>query len=173
MNRRELETLLLTLESTPALLERVARGLSEEDARRSPKNGGFSFVEHVWHLADLEREGYGVRLRRILTEEEPSLANFDGDRIARERVYRRRDIAQGLAAFSAARRANVERLRGVSPADWKRRGEQEQMGRIALADVPRMMAEHDRGHTAEIADLLTELSGGKPAEPSRPASAVA
>ena len=116
MNRRELETLLLTLESTPALLARAAAELSPAQARRSPKNGGFSFVENVWHLADLEREGYGVRIRRLLTEEEPMLSNFDGNRVARERTYAKRDLAEGLTAFARARHANLTALRSVSPA---------------------------------------------------------
>src|SRR5512143_403125 len=100
MNRRDLESLLLTLESTPVLLVRAAEGLSDSQIRQEPPGGGFSFVEHVWHLADLESEGYAVRIRRILTEDEPSLADFEGDRIARERNYRARDLSEGLAAFA-------------------------------------------------------------------------
>lgn len=173
MNRSQLETLLLTLESTPALLARAAREFSPSEATRGPEAGGFSLVENVWHLADLEREAYGVRIRRLLTEEEPTLANFDGDRIARERAYQTRSLAEGLVAFSLARRRNVERLRAVSPAGWRRAGLQESTGRVTLADVPRMMAEHDRSHTDDIAGLLRSLrSGTAPARP-HPTSAVA
>ena len=85
MKRREFEALLVTLESTAALLSRAAATLSPAEARRRPAAGGFSLVENVWHLADLEREGYAVRIRRILGETNPALLNFDGDRIARER----------------------------------------------------------------------------------------
>jgi hypothetical protein len=173
MNRRELETLLLTLESTPAMLARAASGLSDAQVRRSPKNGRFSFIEHVWHLADLEREGYGVRIRRILTEEDPLLSNFDGDRVMRERVYAKRDLDEGLMAFARARHANLERLRGASAEDWKRGGVQEAVGRIDLSDIPRMMTGHDRAHTAELADLIAELSGLERPSVPHPTSAVA
>lgn len=171
MNRRELETLLVTLESTPALLARVARALSPGETTARPRAGGFSFVENVWHLADLEREGYGVRVRRLLSEDEPTLSDFEGDRLARERDYRRRDMEEGLRLFSAARAANVERLRSASYSDWRRAGFQESVGRITLADVPKMMASHDRSHTDEIRALLEEIRTGVPAEPHR--SAVA
>ncbi|MEP6801451.1 MAG: DinB family protein [Acidobacteriota bacterium] len=160
MNRRELETLLLTLESTPLLMSRAAHGLSSEEAHRRPAAGGFSLVENVWHLADLEREGFGVRIRRILSEDEPTLSNFDGDRFARERAYQTRDLASGLQAFSDSRRRNVEALRSVSAADWYRRGDQDGLGPISLADLPRKMAEHDRSHTSDVAGLLEELSEG-------------
>src|ERR1700740_1926393 len=102
MNRRKLETLLLTLESTPALLARAAAELSLRDARCKPEGEVFSFLENVWHLADLEREGYGARIRRVLTEEEPALSDFDGGLTARERRYNDRDLAQGLVAFAQA-----------------------------------------------------------------------
>jgi len=159
MNRRQLETLFVTLESTPVLLQRAARDLSAEEVLTRPAGGGFSFLENVWHLADLEREGYGVRVRRLLTECEPVLANFDGDRAARERRYQSRDLAEGLAAFASARRFNLQRFREVKRGDWKRRGMQDGAGRVSLADVPRMMAEHDRCHTEDIRALFAELRG--------------
>lgn len=158
MNRREFETLLLTLESTPALMERAAAGISAACARRRPSGGGFSFLENVWHLADLEREGFGVRIRRILGENTPALENFDGDRVARERNYQVRDVEAGLFAFAEARRANLETLRSVSGLQWLRAGIQEEVGAITLADLPRRMAEHDRSHTAEVAALLDEFA---------------
>src|SRR5262245_66325366 len=122
MNRRDFETLLLTLESTPALLARAAATLSPEQHRCRPSGGGFSFIENVWHLADLEREGYAVRIRRILSEDEPYLADFDGDRVAREREYKRLDLAEGLATFAIARNRNVRKLRSIHNSDWRRRG---------------------------------------------------
>jgi hypothetical protein len=173
MNRRKLETLLLTLESTPALLARAAREFSPGESMRRTAAGGFSLVENVWHLADLEREAYGVRIRRLLTETEPTLANFDGDRIARERDYQRKGLAEGLALFALARRRNLDRLRAVAASAWKRSGVQESVGRITLADVPHLMAEHDRSHTEDIRALLTELRSGAALTSPRPTSAVA
>ena len=172
MNRRDLESLLLTLESTPALLVRAAEKLTEAQMRQEPAGGGFSLIENVWHLADLEREGYGVRIRRILCEEEPYLADFDGDRIAREREYNKRDLAEGLAAFAIARNRNVRKLRSIHNADWNRRGHQDNFGTISLSDVPRMMVEHDRAHSSEVADLLAHIVEGKELRP-HPTSAVA
>src|ERR1700693_3391907 len=172
MNRRNLETLLLTLESTPALVAKAAVELNPSQIRQVPAGGGFSLLEHVWHLADLEREGYGIRIRRILSEEEPPLSDFEGERIARERCYSKRDLAEGLVEFTAARARNIAKTRSVGHSDWKRRGIQYGVGAVALEDIPRMMAEHDRGHTNEIAALLAHLKEGRPFEAHR-ASAVA
>jgi len=162
MNRRKLETLLLTLESTPALLARAVADLSPSEVNRKPQGGGFSFLENVWHLADLEREAYGARIRRILTEEEPSLSDFDGDRVARERRYNERDLAEGLIAFTQARALNVEALRRAGRLQWKRRATQEGVGRVTLEDVPKQMVCHDASHTRDVRDLLSHLRDGTP-----------
>src|SRR5262249_16905373 len=108
MNRRRLETLSVTLESTPLLLRPAARERTAAGVLARRAGGGFSCLENVWRLADLGREGYGVRIRRLLTESEPVLANFDGDRAARERRYQSRELADGLAAFASARRFNLQ-----------------------------------------------------------------
>ncbi|HKD16786.1 MAG TPA: DinB family protein, partial [Thermoanaerobaculia bacterium] len=144
MTRRDLETLLLTLESTPALLARAAASFAKGQVRTRPCQGGFSFVENVWHLADLEREGYGRRIARLLSENDPVLENFDGERMARERAYQERDVERGIAIFALAREANLAALRSISGDQWERSGSQEGVGRVTLADLPRMMAEHDR-----------------------------
>jgi hypothetical protein len=173
MTRRDLETLLLTLESTPALLTRAAASFSAGQARIRPCRGGFSFVENVWHLADLEREAYGARISRILAEENPALANFDGETLARERVYQDRDVERGIALFARARAANLAMLRRVAGSQWERSGSQEGIGRVTLADIPRMMAEHDRSHGDEVADLLALIQGQPRSAKPRGSSAVA
>ncbi|MCI0572664.1 MAG: hypothetical protein L0Y66_18070 [Myxococcaceae bacterium] len=75
------------LREMPRLLVRVCAGLDEQTVRRKPEGMPFALVEHAWHLADLEREGFGTRLHRLLDEEHPSLPDFPGDRIALERHY--------------------------------------------------------------------------------------
>ena len=59
-----LPELLDRLGVMPALLRDVAAALADVTQRR-PAAGGFAFVEHAWHLADLEREGYGTRISRL------------------------------------------------------------------------------------------------------------
>jgi hypothetical protein len=88
---------LARLAAMPPFLEKNARRFTEEDARRKGPDGAFSFVENVWHLADLEREGYGARIERLRGEDHPRLSDFDGARVARERDYQSRPVAAGLA----------------------------------------------------------------------------
>jgi hypothetical protein len=138
------------LEAMPVFLARRFATLGPEEARVPAPDGGFSPVEQCWHLADLEREGFGVRIARLLAETAPELPDFDGARVAEERDYRTLSLAEGLRAFEQARARNVARLRGLAPAEWSRAGTQEGVGPIALCDLPHMMAQHDAAHRAEI-----------------------
>ena len=140
------------LAEMPGYLESRAESL-RPSAGWKPSPDRFSFLENVWHLADLEREGFGRRIRLLAEQDAPFLPNFDGDRIARERNYSALDLAEGLGNFRRAREENLARLAGCSAAAWQRTGTQEGVGIVSLADVPRLMAEHDRSHRAEIEEL--------------------
>jgi DinB family protein len=155
-----LKDVLEALEAFPSFVGDAARRVDEEAARLPGPGGTFSLVEQAWHLADLEREGYGERIRRLLDEDRPHLPDFDGDRIARERSYRARSLAEGVAAFAAARAENLLRLRSLPSEAWGRTGTQEGVGEIRLEDVPRMMQRHDLSHRREI---LGEPAAGSPA----------
>jgi len=145
---------LAVLEAMPDFLERAARDLGPASVGVPGPGGSFSLLEQAWHLADLEREGFGERIDRLEREERPFLPDFDGDRIARERDYRSRRLDLGLAAFRAARARNLSRLRRLAGAAWDRGGMQEGVGDVTLADIPVRMAEHDASHRQEIMVLL-------------------
>lgn len=142
------QTLLERLSVMPSFLDDVFGGLSPAEALEGAD--GFSPVEQCWHLADLEREGYAVRIRRLRNEVEPALPDFDGEQVARERNYKSLSLHDGLAAFRRARAENLAALRGLTSSEWERRGTQEGVGSVGLCDIPLMMSEHDAAHRAEI-----------------------
>jgi DinB superfamily len=144
-----------------AMFPSVVRGLTEsvpdELLRKRSAAGLFSLVETAWHLADLEAEGYGVRLRRLLEESSPVLPDFRGDVIAEERDYAHLPLEPALERFEKARAENMAVIERASYEDRKRSGEQEGVGTVTFEGVIGMMVEHDRGHAAELADLRKEL----------------
>ncbi|HEV8096196.1 MAG TPA: DinB family protein [Burkholderiales bacterium] len=142
--------LLASLAGMPAYLKAAFSGLGSEPLRASGPDGGFSPVEHVWHLADLEREGFAERIRKLRSEHEPHLPDFDGARIAAERNYRSLSFQDGLAAFTAAREKNLSVLRTLDAQSWMRNGTQEGVGKVSLCDIPSFMLQHDAAHRSEI-----------------------
>jgi len=140
------EDRLVRLAGMPSHVESLRSRFPEDLARTRPGPDAFSYIEHVWHLADLEGEGFAERIRRLRTEEDPALPDFDGGRIAAERDYRARRLDDGLAEFAAARARNVETLRRSTPAERARGGVQDGVGRVTLRDIPMRMLEHDASH---------------------------
>jgi len=72
------------------------------------RDGRFAMVEHLCHLGDLEREGYGARIERLLSEDAPEWDDFDGETVARERNYLALDAERRCSGSST-------RVRRTSP----------------------------------------------------------
>ena len=145
------QELLAELEAMPAFLERSFAGLTAEQVTLPGPEGLFSPVEQVWHLADLERDGFGARIDRLRRELDPHLPDFDGAAVAAARNYRSLPIEAGLKVFKSARMDNVQKLREIPDDAWARSGTQEGVGRVSLCDIPSMVRQHDAAHKQEIA----------------------
>jgi hypothetical protein len=159
LDRPEREELLERLSAMPAWLGDTLGALAPEDAKRRGPAGGFAPVEQCWHLADLEREAFAERLRRLRQEDQPVLADFNGDRAAVERHYLTLSAAEAIAAFAAERARNIALLRRIRPEEWNRSGRQDGVGTVMLCDLPVMMAEHDAAHRAEIEAWIESRPG--------------
>lgn len=157
MTLQESDRVWAQLEATPRLLKTVLSDVPMQLVGIRGSQGGFSAVEQAWHLADLESEGYGLRIARLLSETQPQLPDFDGERAAKERRYHEKTLLEGLNRFESARAQNLARLRGVGEPQWQRFGMQEGVGKVALSDVPKMMLAHDRSHLRELVELLQEI----------------
>jgi hypothetical protein len=144
------EDLMRALAAMPGYLHEQFDSLSAEEARTAGPDEAFAPVEQAWHLADLEREGFAVRIRRLRDEPEPALADFDGARVARQRNYRARSLRAGIEAFANARAANVTALLSLTQEQWLRSGSLEGVGLVTLCDMPVFLLQHDEAHRREI-----------------------
>ena len=76
LNDLERGELMRSLSAMNEFLHNAFDGLTPEQARTPGPRGAFAPVEQVWHLADLEHEGFGLRIRRLQAEERPSPAGL-------------------------------------------------------------------------------------------------
>jgi hypothetical protein len=160
MNRMEEEDvarLIKSLAETPSKLAQLLQPLSPQQVRVK-ESDQFSALENICHLRDIEVEGYGERIKRILEEAEPSLPDIDGARLAIERDYNNDDLDSAFAAFSNARRKNVELVRSLEMDQLARKGNLEGAGLISLRALLEMMEEHDQGHLAELSMVSRRAS---------------
>src|SRR2546427_10965112 len=99
MEQRDKDRLLSNLTSLPNELEDLLKDLDEDTLRWRPIRNKWSVKEIMCHLRDMERLAYLARYRRILSEDNPLLANVDQDRIAIESDYINQDAKTGLEEF--------------------------------------------------------------------------
>jgi hypothetical protein len=121
----------------------------------------FSALEQVCHLRDIERDGYHVRIRRMLDETSPSLESLDSYELARQRRYESADLGAAFALFRDARAATVTQLRAVSDEQLARTGEFAEYGRLTLRALVHYLRSHDQQHLAGLQWLA-----GKAASPA-------
>lgn len=115
-----------------------------------------SAIEQVCHVRDIEIEGYQVRLRRTLSEDNPVLPDLPGESMAVARNYAESDPATVLRDFSAARVATVAAIRGFTAAQFDRPATFE--GRATtLRGLVHLLCSHDFQHLAGMQWLLAKL----------------
>ena len=145
------------LAAMPRLLSASAERLPSDQWTRQPAPGLFSLVEHGCHLRDLEEEGYTLRLRRMLREENPLLEDFDGGAVAAGRDYPAQDLGAAVQAFNEARARNLLLLAGLDKASLARTARFGEHGTITVVRLAELMVEHDAGHRSELEDLFRAL----------------
>jgi DinB superfamily len=158
LNNIQRHELMSSLQEMPRFLAKTFADIDDEQARRMITDHGFTPLEQIWHLADLESEGFGERIHRLLTEQQPELPDFDGDRVARERTYKTRSLLQGLEAFRRAREKNIAALNAIRDDQWLRNGTQEGVGQVSLCDMPVFIHQHDVSHIKEIQEWIQKFT---------------
>jgi hypothetical protein len=156
-NVTDFAALLAFLEQTPNQLANSTSGFSNQELRFQNSPEEFSVLENICHLRDLELQGYTPRIRRILAEVDPALADFDGARVAAESNYNNEQPGTALEAFQTVRQQNVALLRTLTEGQLNREGSLAGVGKITLRRLAEMMREHDEGHLADLRSLRRRL----------------
>jgi len=149
MSSETTQEILKRLGQLPARVRQVCTALPEHKLRLRPAATVFAPIEDAWHLYDLEREGWYVRIERILREERPTLESIDGDRLAIERRYVELDLEAALEGFAQARAASLRLLAQLPESALQRTAVFEDR-LITLRDLIVMMHEHDAGHLSSL-----------------------
>lgn len=144
------------LGAMPAQVKDIAAQIPRTAWRTRARNRGFSLLEHVCHLRDIDGDGYRVRVDRMLAEERPTLVDIDGDALARERDYQAQELTEALAAFAATRWAIVTRLARLTLEERQRTGIM--AGKeVTVEGLASAMQAHDSEHLDQLTELCSEL----------------
>ena len=145
---------LAALGATPIVLRSL---LAEGRESRPAGDEDWTAKEVVAHLRDCE-EFRLLRCRRMRDEDEPYLAAFDQEALARERDYASCDLDQALDSFAQLRGQVLALLAALDDAGWQRVGLHEEDGRITIESHIRHAISHDLVHLRQIAESLRPLT---------------
>ena len=152
----DFSTMVASLGAMPSKVTDIVTQVPQAAWRHKPARGGFSLLEHICHLRDIDNDGYRVRVERMLVEERPSLVDIDGGALARERDYQSQDLMGALSAFTATRRETAARLARLTPEERQHTGLM--AGKeITVEGLAGAMQAHDSEHLDQLNELCAEL----------------
>jgi hypothetical protein len=140
------------LAAFPEELKGQLASLTDAALRFRPSPDEWSIVEIVGHMTDVDAIWPG-RVRQMLSTDNPQLQRANND-VVRQRDYQNKQIGFLLTTLAERRAEFVELLRMLRPAQLTRPGVHPTRGPITVADAPVALADHDRGHSAQIAANL-------------------
>lgn len=148
------ERYIRLISKTPVVLQALIRDVAQEQAKQLTDGpDGWSVVETMCHIRDFG-DVCLERVRLILTEDAPRLANLNPVERAIERDYANQNLADEFAACVAARQALVTLLENVTDGQWARYGIHSQFGQITLLELLVFIVAHDVDHIEQIARTL-------------------
>jgi hypothetical protein len=151
----DVDRLIESLASFPAVLRGALHGVTQAEARRAPPSGGWSLLEAVTHIAEEEQLDFRPRVERTLRDGSEAWDPIDPEGWVTERRYNEGDLEQALARFEAERARSVDWLRGLGDADWES-AHPHPVGDLRAGDLLASWAAHDWLHLRQIARLRVE-----------------
>lgn len=138
---------LARLGTAPVRLAEAATTLDAVDATTGPPPGEWTARQSVGHLCRLETEVLGARLDSLETSERPT---WPWGELQPTDAPWMDTIESALAEFAARRSATLARLGALSESGWARWGIHETFGRLDVAALLTVFADHDDEHIAAI-----------------------
>lgn len=149
MTAAERQTLIAKYKAGYDEVVRALAGIAADERDWRPAPGEWSAREVVHHLADSETIS-GVRLRRLLIEDNPVVQGYDEAEYARFFRYQDRPWEPALQAFQAARSTTAQLLDSMTEADWARTGTHSESGPYSTAKWLRIYGDHGHVHADQI-----------------------
>jgi hypothetical protein len=167
-NPAEYQQLLLSLlgdddpaeaqRATPAGLRALVRDAGPS-FRTRPEPGEWSVLECVGHVVDAELVS-SARYRWILAHDRPPLVPYDQDLWVDRLRHGEADPEELLRVFEPLREANLQLWARTSAEDRARVGLHQERGPESYDLTFRLVAGHDRFHTAQARRALERLVAG-------------
>lgn len=141
--------------ATSKKLQHLVSRASSSKLRKQPAPGKWSVAQILAHLADTEIV-FGYRIRAILGAPGTPIQGFDQDKWAQAMNYDKAEVRRSLERFAGFRKANLDLLKSLSPAQWKYHGMHSERGEESIETIAKLAAGHDINHLRQIERILSQ-----------------
>jgi hypothetical protein len=122
-------------------------GITDEELDRSA-SGEWTPRQTAHHLADSEMMS-AIRIRRLLSEDEPVIHGYDEATFARK-LTTDRPIEPSLEAMRWARETSAQLIERMTEEDWRKVGTHSESGPYSAEDWLNIYAAHAHDHAEQI-----------------------
>jgi hypothetical protein len=129
------------------VVKEALAGIKDDELDRSASDD-WTPRQIAHHLADSEMMS-ALRIRRLLTEDEPVIHGYDEAAFARL-LTSNRPIEPSLEAMRWARETSAQLLERMTEEDWRRVGTHTESGPYSAEDWLTIYAAHAHDHAAQI-----------------------
>ncbi len=146
---------ILAIRNLPSELNAAVAGLSEEQLNMPYREGGWNPRQIVHHIADSHINAF-VRMKLILTEDNPKLKTYDQDLWAKMDDYTL-DIAPSIAIVAGVQERMANLLEHANEEDLAKTADHPDNGRMSLQHLLDLYAVHGRNHINQIISLRKKM----------------
>lgn len=115
-----------------ATAEFVAACRAVKSPHAPTEEGGWNVHQIVAHVWDVDKQAYGLRMRRILAEDHPSFENYDADSWFASQYDAAIPLETMLGEFESRMAEVLPILRSLPPEAWNRMGNHQIQGDLTL-----------------------------------------
>lgn len=146
MDRQEI---VRYIRDAPNIISRLCGGLTDAQLRERPAAGEWSLLELACHLRDSAIEE-GMRARRMVEEDNPTLEPYDEQARALERNYIAEDCSKVMTSLRAYWTGYAYQLERFSDDEWDRPGLHPETGPVTVRRRAELEVEHTETHLAQM-----------------------
>jgi DinB superfamily len=140
------------MRSSAGVVRRAVEAAAPDRLGQSPREGEWSALETLTHLRDVVVHVYGLRIRRLLYENDPIFADFDEEGYRRASLTRGETIRDLLDTIVAEHEQLARLLQTLPDADWSRQGRHPSLGAMSIELLAKRVGEHAEEHAAQVVE---------------------
>jgi len=149
---------LSMLTELPQKVADLTRGVDEATLRTPEREGKWSMLHVVQHLADAELV-YAFRYRMMLAHDNPTITGYDQDAFAARLRYDEAALGEALELLSVTRRENLRILRALTAEERARGAMHAERGFETIDRLMHLHAAHDIVHARQLERIQQTVSG--------------